>query len=973
MPVTHRYAAFISYASADAAFAHKLHRWLESYRIPAKLGAFTLTDHPKGKNRLYPCFRDREELPSGRIGEVIERALQDSNALIVVCSRKAAKSEWVAKEIAYFESLDRQSKVFAIIIDGVPNASEDGKPGKASPEEASPDDECFPAPLRRSAGASAEIIAGDVRAGKDGMRLATLKVIAGILGVNPGTLVDRDKAARLKRSLAYTAAAVAAAAALVCGVVYLGALTFAAQAKSVAAAIDEARDHGDTEAELRLAIIGLNMRDLSGHGDPMLILRARRALLDNPQYTATRVAGRDSVNAVLPAPQGTVAYIQLHDGRLIKEDYQHGNLLWTVDGTIGYDQSVALDYSGKTLVAIGDDGLKVIDTATGQVRRTIAVGIASPRRLELSADGSRAFIVGGDAANTVQVFDTVSGTLLSSVAIQQPLGGYRHLAPNGTYFVAQGAGSTDYYSAEGTLLLSTPRSATIRELQFSRDGRFLATVMADNTVIVTQMGATPQDLFSAKIGDAAFVRIAFDRQDTKVAIGWDTGGFQLGQPGKMAVSLRDLATGTELGHYQGAGPGPEEIAFPADTDRLFVADSNCARYLSIEAAGLMSSGVQWCPVGGIAGSSFNRQKWTDLTWNRDGVVTAWPYFNRARRLIYIDDGLPDAIDATSDGQRLAVTTTTGLIQVYDDKKNKLFDAKIDSGGYVDFTTLQIPGYVGVSGANGEMMVGEIGGSRQTVFGKVEREESNFLDVSDGRMLRASGTTLYEIRYDSGAEIARFPGQAGRVNSAHFACGGAQVVSADQGGDAYMWDAVTGAKRNQIHASGSELYDAVTDAACTQVLTVGVDAEARLYDIRTQALIRTLTGHNGSILKAYLSQDGQWAATASVDGTLRIWSVDTGWEIARFPLFAGTTATQPTFKWVEATRTLYAPAGGGYLAGWDVSALSLPQDDLLKRACAKRQQLGAREITGDDTARLHRQGVFAHKTLQDICPARSPAT
>src|SRR4051812_20136967 len=111
MAELYRYAAFISYSSKDAAFAKRLHHALETYGIPSSLGKYDLIGGGK-KNRIYPVFRDREELAAGHLGDVIEANLRASAALIVVCSPDAAASPWVQKEIEYFASLGRQDKIF---------------------------------------------------------------------------------------------------------------------------------------------------------------------------------------------------------------------------------------------------------------------------------------------------------------------------------------------------------------------------------------------------------------------------------------------------------------------------------------------------------------------------------------------------------------------------------------------------------------------------------------------------------------------------------------------------------------------------------------------------------------------------------------------------------------------------------------------------------------------------------------------
>jgi eukaryotic-like serine/threonine-protein kinase len=168
-----RYAAFISYSSKDAGFARRLHRALETYGIPTTVGDFDLLGGGGKKNRIYPVFRDREELPAGELGEALKAALKASGALIVICSPNAAASQWVEKEIAVYRSLDRHGRIFAIIAPDAPviiggrDATQDCFPPILRGEATSPD-----APIP---------IAADARPGKDGFRAAWLKIVAGLI------------------------------------------------------------------------------------------------------------------------------------------------------------------------------------------------------------------------------------------------------------------------------------------------------------------------------------------------------------------------------------------------------------------------------------------------------------------------------------------------------------------------------------------------------------------------------------------------------------------------------------------------------------------------------------------------------------------------------------------------------------------------------------------------------------------------
>ncbi len=57
----YRYWAFVSYSSKDTGVARKLHRRLETYRIPRDLVGRPGRDGPVPR-RFFPIFRDREDI-----------------------------------------------------------------------------------------------------------------------------------------------------------------------------------------------------------------------------------------------------------------------------------------------------------------------------------------------------------------------------------------------------------------------------------------------------------------------------------------------------------------------------------------------------------------------------------------------------------------------------------------------------------------------------------------------------------------------------------------------------------------------------------------------------------------------------------------------------------------------------------------------------------------------------------------------
>lgn len=130
-----RYRAFISYSQKDKGYAKRLHRALETYRLPRDISI----DANKRKSRtLGRIFRDDDEMgASTDLGAALRGAIDDSESLIVMCSPNAAKSEWVNKEIIHFKRSGRSDRIFAVISDGEP-----------SPPAERSDRECFPPALR---------------------------------------------------------------------------------------------------------------------------------------------------------------------------------------------------------------------------------------------------------------------------------------------------------------------------------------------------------------------------------------------------------------------------------------------------------------------------------------------------------------------------------------------------------------------------------------------------------------------------------------------------------------------------------------------------------------------------------------------------------------------------------------------------------------------------------------------------------
>lgn len=214
--MTYKYFSFISYSHQDKIWGDWLHHALETYKVPKALIGTPGRDGPIAK-RVYPVFRDREELPTAiDLGDQINQALEDSAYLVVICSPRSAKSLWVNEEIKAFKRLGKEDRILAIIVDGEPNGRD--KPGYE-------DQECFPEALKYKIGDDGELtsertepIAADARPDKDGKSNAKLKLLAGLLGVKFDALKQRERSRKRKQLITYVFIGVFLSACLVIGV-----------------------------------------------------------------------------------------------------------------------------------------------------------------------------------------------------------------------------------------------------------------------------------------------------------------------------------------------------------------------------------------------------------------------------------------------------------------------------------------------------------------------------------------------------------------------------------------------------------------------------------------------------------------------------------------------------------------------------------------------------------------------------------
>ncbi len=887
-----------------------LHQALETYEVPNDLVG---TVNDRGEvipARIFPVFRDEEELPvDAELISPIYRALDNSKYLLVICSPRAVASAYVASEILYFKQLGREDRVLAAIVDGEPNVTQDLDKQVRGFRVVN---ECFPEPLRhkvdregRLLRENTEPIAADFRLDEGGqgwcspeayrldlqkdrelgaktveakvavyqkrLELMKLKIVAGVLGVPLGTLTQRDKAYQLQ--LAQRRARVLRR--------WLSAVTLLAVTALIAGGM------AFQQSDRRRLLLREAAR--SDHS------RAQELVDSNQKRDALACLARsiDYDPASTLAAEAATILLNGWDLPVMTINKDGERLATSTDGSL-----ILIQAKGRNPV--------ILDVKTGKIITTLQTAGKDIGFESFSPDNQQLLATGED--ETYQLWSVKSGEVLSSFKLDLLLSRII-FSPDGSCFAALIADAETvavYDAATGKVRAKLEgHQEFIRMFQFSQDGRKLVTASSDGTAKLWDASAgkllTTLNEFDGPAGNERYVggveqyvelslnnsqALTFGWKDFSVHV-WNT---QSGKPERhlehkgmveetvfspdgsyIAVGAQyigyiwETATGRKVAELLGHQDFVTKVQFSRDGQRLLtVSDDHVAKLWDVESGQLLQSLPMYSDQDNPEWTLTERGEITASISAKNRVMVMTATGGLGLELVGHQGPIRTAVFST-DGTRLLTATGYDKYREIEDRTARVWST---SSGELLCTLPNMD-----SGFYSESKL-KLNADGRRIFSSLENEDKNRV-------------WLWDV--DAGAAVEGLSQSNDAPNVGEFSSDGRFLLTDSN----TVWDAKKGEMLFPLRGAGTDYFreneprDGIArfSADGNQIISTGGGALAWVWDTSTGSIRSTLQGHQSRVTHATFSPNGKRVATASSDKSVRVWETSTGNALAKIEGFS----------------------------------------------------------------------------------------
>lgn len=926
-----RYRAFFSYARSDERIARALHRYLDTYRTPKQLKGNASGEGVRAS--LHPIFRDRTDLPSGAIiGDRLEKALSDSETLVVLCSPAASTSQWVNREVETFLKLRGAAHVFPVVAPGLPDCDD---------LEAA----YYPPALRGLGLLAADMRSIRSRTGQiigDGVARGRLKLVAGLLGAQPDELARRDRARQnLRRSTAFAA-----------GVLFL-ALVGAVTALTMQGARSEDRNRelvaSEDAAREAAALAADNERIARAR---VLADRAWSAMEQGNYPLAVRYA----LAGYQIAPENADLYRAALARALHVEGsiaLQHGH----------YVRDVAFSPDGKTLVTAANDGVtRLWSSGDGALLHSYS-GLRDALSAGFLQDGRSLFVAGG--GGPAAILNVETGAVEAQLSALPGDLSWMRVSPDRSRIVIQSAGRFALYDgSNGREIASMPNLGSEQDTPpISADASVMLAFESYGKPVVLST-STGKVLSSLRGGVVSIWSAQFSADGTVLATASPDGPGQIWnvRTGEAVAEIPDAS------HYISISPDGRLVA-AAGESRGSAAIWSARSGKLVHALSGHSENVR--------GTVFSADGRLLATWSWDDTIRIWDSSTGdAVAVLSSHNDTITRVVFSPDGRRLASASHDGTARIWDIVDRRTFRRMAGVDNVIESLAFSPDGRRLAGGdSNKRGLVWDTASGARTAmleghtFGDGGSAIRSIAYSGDGRRIVTGGRDNTARIWDaeSGALLHTLTGHTEGVEAAIFTREGTAVVTGSIDHSIRLWNSATGEQQGLLGHHDSEVFDLAVSPDGKRLGSTASNDGLQLWDLQSlkplgsrifvfgdrldwsadgrriavagdgipivnpdDGTLANQLGRDSELIRdVAFSPTGNVVAAATDRNGVRLWDVATGRELAFFEGMdrdVSTSAFSPDGRW------LADAIGDDFVRVWNISRLTAPVSDLVAEAC-----------------------------------------
>jgi WD40 repeat protein len=478
-----------------------------------------------------------------------------------------------------------------------------------------------------------------------------------------------------------------------------------------------------------------------------------------------------------------------------------------------------LDVSATQALSAALNSVLVTRTAEAETALRKALEAPLPRRVisgalvfgaQLSPDGKRIVTIGEN--NVAYVWNAQTGQKLAELNLfirRIVVFNSAQFSPDNRFIVtANDDGLVRLWDANSGEPIAefVGHEGAVNGAEFSQDGRRIVSAGADQTARIWDVQSR-QEISSARmLGHTAVVNSAsFSTDGQRVITASDDG----------TARVWDANTGRQIGPPLG------------DIDAPVLVRIKSAHFAS-------------APIGppGLVYTTTGAPDQRAVTAGEDGFARIWDV-DRGRIIALLGrhEGPVLSAQFSSDGTRVLTASDDGSARIWD----------------------------AVTGQQLKALRGHVNAVLSAQFS------------TDGRQaLTASADNTAQLwDLQSSVSSTALRGHQGPANGAQFSPDGQRIASASSDFSARIWDVNTGKQLALLRDHALEVNDVAFSPDGKRLVTAGNDGAVRIWDVESGTeVITPLLAHAGPVYSAQFSPDGKWIVSASADQTALVWNVST---------------------------------------------------------------------------------------------------